>query len=40
MEFLLALSRALLIALEQEDNLMTHLCARSFLLVNEQYFPE
>jgi hypothetical protein len=40
MEFLLALSRALLIAIENDDPLMTHLCARSFLMMNEQYFPE
>lgn len=40
MEFLLALGRALLLALEADDSMMTHLCARSFLLVSEQYLPE
>jgi hypothetical protein len=34
-DFMIAISRALLLALEKEDDKMTNLCARGFLTVND-----
>jgi hypothetical protein len=39
MDVLLAVTRALLLSLEREDNEMTDLLARSFLTIDALYFP-
>ena len=37
MDVLLAVTRALLVSMEREDNEMTHLLARSFLTIDALY---
>jgi hypothetical protein len=40
MDFMLAITRALLMFLEKDDDRMSALCARSFVTMNNLYYPE
>lgn len=40
MDFMLAITRALLLFLERDDDRMSALCARSFITINNLYYPE
>ncbi len=40
MEVIMAVTRAFLLFLERDNDEMSKLCAKSFLTLNEHYYPE